>query len=120
MILTLLRLLDPSQGSIKIDNQDLSLLPREIIRSRLTCIPQDAYFFSDSVRANLDPTSSISDIELVGVLEKVGLRDTFGEEGLDKELDSKELSQGQKQLFSLARAMVRPSKVVILDEISSR
>ncbi len=95
-------------------------VPRECIRSRLVSISQDSCIFTGSIRFNLDPWGHHADAELTAALHKVGLVDAVQAlGGLDGEINMESLSHGQKQLFSLARAILRQGKVVILDEPTS-
>jgi ATP-binding cassette subfamily C (CFTR/MRP) protein 1 len=120
LLLTLLRLLDLSHGSIFIDGIDLSTLPRELIRSRITAIPQDPFILTGTVRHNIDPFGSIPDLQIIEALEKLTVWPTILERGgLDANMQSQPLSQGQQQLFTLARALLRRSSIIILDEATS-
>ena len=73
LLSTLLRLLDLDSGAIIIDGQDLSTIPREIIRTRIIAIPQDPFILSESVRINADPTGLASDETIIAALAKVNL-----------------------------------------------
>ena len=108
-------------GSIVVDGVDIASLPREEIRSRLVGVPQDAFLLDGSVRINADPTQTIADGAIISALQNVQLWDIVKEKGgLDTMCEKLHLSHGQKQLFCLARAMLRPSAVLILDEATSR
>ncbi|KAK0624550.1 P-loop containing nucleoside triphosphate hydrolase protein [Bombardia bombarda] len=125
LILTLLRLLDPKTGCIKVDGVDLSSLPRHVVRSRLAGVAEDPFFFPGTVRENMDPYGLETDEAIVQGLADVGLMGVFdqvegqGSGGLDAVLDKEMLSHGQRQLFNIAKAMLRGRKLLILDEVTS-
>ncbi len=115
------RMMELTGGSITIDGVDISTLPRNEIRSRIVGVPQDAYLMIGSVRFNADPQQAATDDAIITALKAVKLWDVISEKGgLDADVDEVHLSHGQKQLFCLARAMLRPSKILILDEATSR
>lgn len=140
VLLILLRLLDPLPGSsITIDGVSLDRIDRSALRQRIIAVPQDAVFLPDgtSFRVNLDPFNVSTEAECRAVLEAVGLW-PFVEErgGLEAGMTAETLSQGQKQLFSLARAVLRrrvrtrqgeeefgkaaeSGGILLLDEVSS-
>lgn len=132
----LLHLLDPlpsCASSTFIDDIPLNTIDRSTLRQRIMAVPQDTVFFPDDTffRVNLDPFATATDQECQAVLEIVNLWAlACDRRGLVAGMVSDTLSQGQKQLFSLARAIVRRrvrerelgevvGGVLILDEISS-
>lgn len=114
------RLLDPFSGRIMIDGLDIASIPRDLVRSRVVGVVEEPFFFPGSVRHNLDPRGTSTDAQITQALVDTNIWGLFDKGGLDAELVREQLSHGQRQLFSIARALLRDSKLYIFDEASSR
>jgi ATP-binding cassette, subfamily C (CFTR/MRP), member 1 len=114
-------MIDQTGGSILIDSVDIATVPHEHLRSRLVGVPQESYIFDGTLRVNVDPSGEVADEDITNALKQVQLWDKVEQRGgLDTVISDKFFSQGEAQLLMFARAMLRKSKVLILDEISSR
>lgn len=121
LISLLLRLADARSGSIHIDGIDISTISPEVVRQKITVIPQSPFFLPGDVRLNLAAAGgSQTDEAMMAVLDKVGLWDLVeARGGLKATMAELALSQGQQQLFCLASAILKKSRVVVMDEATS-
>ena len=121
LTLCLFRILEATTGQILIDDIDISLLGLSLLRSIITVIPQDPTLIEGSLRENLDPAGKFSDESMIECLKSIEMDYILEEEGLNfmvKE-NGDNLSAGERQLICMARAMIRKSKIIVMDEATS-
>lgn len=136
IMVALYRIVELAGGRIEIDGVDVSTLGLHNLRSKLSIIPQDPVLFRGTIRSNLDPFNERSDDDLWDILRRSKIIDKSEIEEVrrqskdDKDLhkfhldrdvedDGENFSLGEKQLIAFARALVRGTKILILDEATS-
>ncbi|KAG9121358.1 hypothetical protein FRC07_002714, partial [Ceratobasidium sp. 392] len=123
LFLSLLRILEPASGTVLINGIDITKIGLHDLRRAISIIPQEPQLFEGTIRENIDPTDEHDDEKIWAAIEQAHLKEYVltlpgGLDSIVKEGGSS-MSSGQRQLVCFARALLRNTKILILDEATS-
>lgn len=129
LVQALFRIVELQSGHIEIDGMNIRNMGLDILRRRLALVPQEPTLFSGTLRDNLDPLGTQTDAELISALQRMHLLQRESPPDLAAESkfslstlvedQGSNFSSGEKQLLALCRALVKNSRIIVLDEATS-
>ena len=122
LINALARIIEPKNGKILINNIDIQDINLNILREKISILPQETFLIETNLRDNIDPLNRNTDNDIMKLINNLSiLKNLDDEKKLNFEIkeNGNNLSTGEKKLICFARTVIKKNKIVIMDEITS-
>jgi ABC-type multidrug transport system fused ATPase/permease subunit len=121
LLLCLFLISEGYEGKILIDDIYINKIELEMLRNSLTIILQEPILIEGNIRDNIDPSKALNDIKIIKLSNKVGLSNFLEFKNLEFKFEDNgnNISVGEKQLLCIARALIKNTKIILMDEATA-